>query len=114
MEYGALSVSACKKELQTVKGKEGIIEWSEDPWHCLGIWSTHRHPLTWQLPATYTQSHQQHSQERQQQGPQHVDSRADRLHLLGPGPAACCTPLHTEKQQGKGQAGKGTGGQLGA
>lgn len=114
MEYGALSVSACKKELQTVKGKEGVREWSEDPWHCQGIWSTHRHPLTWQLPATHAQSHQQHGQERQQQGPQHVDSRADHLHLLGPGPAARCTPLHTEKQQGKGQAWKGTGGRLGA
>lgn len=31
MEYGALSVSVCKKELQTVKGKEEVREWSEDP-----------------------------------------------------------------------------------
>ena len=35
MEYGALSVSACKKEFQTVKGREGIREWSENPWQCV-------------------------------------------------------------------------------
>lgn len=73
---------------------------------CLGIWSTHRHLLTWQLPATDTQSHQQHGQERQQQGPQHVDRQADRLHLLGPGPAARCTLLHKEKQRARARPGR--------
>lgn len=62
---------------------------------CLSTWTPHQYPLTWQLSATHTQCHQQHSQEREQQEAQHKEDRADCLHLQGrawTGPS--CSP-HT-------------------
>lgn len=48
---------------------------------CPNIGSPHKLPLTWQLSAAHTQCHQQHGQERQQQGAQHGGDQDGRLHL---------------------------------